>query len=66
MNNVTDVVRPFAKTEFDKWLTKYLSNYEVYRMDQIVERRLSRTIRDAVFWPFTNRFLIMFEREFGI
>ena len=76
MKSVRDIVRPFAKTELDKWIDSALGAdrqgppddmalySEVYRMEFWVEVMLTKPVRRAVFWPLTNFLSGLFRREF--
>lgn len=71
MRSVRDIVRPFAETEFDKWMTEALQGsfgsditYPVFCMDYWVETALTKPVRRAVFWPLTNFLSGLFKEEF--
>jgi hypothetical protein len=77
VKSVKHIVRPFAKTELDKWFNHALGAdregppddidlyRKVYEMEFWVESRLGNPVRRAVFWPLTNFLTILLKEEFG-
>lgn len=77
MKSVKKMVRPFTKTELDKWFNHALGvdvegppddmelYREVYEMEFWVEARLMNPVRRAVFWPLTNFLSALIKEEFG-